>query len=58
MSMGTVGTMMEQKMAMHMPSRKDGIHLTNSLLLSVSVAYATIMKRYVKVKNPQEAMRA
>jgi hypothetical protein len=36
-SMGTVGTIIEQKMAMHMPSRMEGIHLTISLFLRAAV---------------------
>jgi hypothetical protein len=28
-NMGTVGTMIEQKIAMQIPSKNEGIHLTN-----------------------------
>jgi hypothetical protein len=45
MSMGTVGTMMAQKMAMHIPRRKEGSQRTNSLLRMASVDSVNIMKR-------------
>lgn len=36
-SIGTVGTMIEQKIAMRIPNKNDGIHLTKELLLNTSV---------------------
>jgi hypothetical protein len=40
---------MVQKMAMQIPRRKEGSHLTSSFWLSKGVDSVTIMKRYVSV---------
>jgi hypothetical protein len=44
-NMGIVGTIMVQNIAMHMPSKKQGIHLTHSVYLSNIFASRNIMKR-------------
>lgn len=43
-SMGTVGTIMVQKMAMQIPNRKEGIHLTNYASLRLGVDSTNTMK--------------
>jgi hypothetical protein len=42
---------------MHIPSKKEGIHLTNSVLRIEAFASVNIMNIYVKVKNPHETIR-
>lgn len=44
-NMGTVGTMIAQKMAMQIPNKNEGTHLTNELSFITSVDSVTIMKR-------------
>lgn len=42
--MGTVGTIMVQKMAMQIPNRKEGIHLTNYASLRLGVDSTNTIK--------------
>lgn len=44
-SMGTVGTIMAQKMAIHIPKRKDGIHRTKELWRITALVSVIIIKR-------------
>jgi hypothetical protein len=48
-SIGTVGTIIEQKIAIQIPNRIAGIHLTILFSRKLAVAYANIMKMYVNV---------
>ena len=48
-NIGTVGTMIAQKMAMQIPSKNEGIHTTKLEVLIDSVDSVYIMNMYVKV---------
>lgn len=56
MSMGIVGTIMAQNMAMQMPRRKEGTQRKKAMVLKSTLASSSIMKKYVKVKKQQEAI--
>lgn len=44
-SMGIVGTIIVQKMAMHIPSKKEGIHATNAVSLIALVDSVNIINK-------------
>ena len=55
--MGTVGTIIAQKIAIQTPSKNTGIQGTNVDPLNVTSVSVKIIKAYVAVMKPHEAIK-